>query len=65
MFSGLDYRRSIVMLSSSVADPDLFCRIQILALINDPISTFFGMCKKPKILQESLLFNFLVHEDNF
>jgi hypothetical protein len=53
------------ILLSSVADMDLFGRIRILASINDTISTFLVYVYKPKILQESLLFDFLGHEDTF
>jgi hypothetical protein len=45
-------------------DPDVWDRIRILALINDHISTFL-VCLQAKDTQESLLFNFLVHEDTF
>jgi hypothetical protein len=44
-------------------DPDVWERIRILALVNDPISTFWYV--KRKILQISLLFNFLIHENTF
>jgi hypothetical protein len=42
------------------SDPDVGDRLQfrILALINDSVSSFFGVCKKALILKESMLFNF-------
>jgi hypothetical protein len=47
------------------SDPDVWDRIRILALINDPISTFFGVCKSHKYLKKSFLLNFLAHEKLF
>jgi hypothetical protein len=46
-------------------DPDVWGRIRILALINNPILTVLVCVKAQKKTQESLLFNFLIHEETF
>jgi hypothetical protein len=51
---------------SSVADPDVWDRIRIRALINDSVSTFLVCVKAINTVltgKESMFINFLVHED--